>query len=194
MNHISHVCESLAEALVDDPFYQAVTIDSSADEGKRRLILARYFNLAIEEATSIGEVQYAGGDGAAIWVTNEASDGDIGRYSTARTRALTKLLGAAGFDNYVSISKSMAKNVPTHLADAWYLSILGVRPAARGQRLAHRLVELTLSRADRQGATCFLETFNPLSLPFYRRLGFDHEIRCFEEVTARPYWILTRHN
>lgn len=28
--------------------------------------------LVIDEATAIGEVQYAGADGAAIWLTNEA--------------------------------------------------------------------------------------------------------------------------
>ena len=87
----------------------------------------------------------------------------------------------------------MEQQLPAYLAGAWYLSILGVRPAARGQRLAQRLLELTLTRADQQGETCYLETFNPLSLPFYRRLGFDHEIHCFEEVTGRHYWILTRH-
>ncbi|MCK4140461.1 hypothetical protein [Ralstonia pseudosolanacearum] len=31
--------------------------------------------LVIDEATAIGEVQYAGADGAAIWLTNEARAG-----------------------------------------------------------------------------------------------------------------------
>ena len=193
MKKISPVCQSLAEALADDPFYQAVTVDASADEEARQRILAQYFDLAIEEAIGIGEVQYAGDDGAAVWHTHEASDSDGEIYGAARKRALAKLLGAAGFDNYLRISEAMVKQVPQHLARAWYLSILGVRPAARGQRVAHRLLEVTLSRADRQGVPCFLETFNPLSLPFYRRLGFHHEVRCFEDVTARPYWILTRN-
>lgn len=193
MKLLSPVCKSLAEAFVDDPFYRAVTVESSADEAKRQLILAHYFDLAIEEAIGIGEVQYAGDDGAAIWHTNEASETDAKAYGKIRKATLERLLGPAGFDNYQRISASMMKNGAEQLANAWYLSILGVRPAARGRGLAHQLLEPTLSRADRLGATCFLETFNPLSLPFYRRLGFSGEVRCFEDVTARPYWILIRN-
>jgi len=189
---ISPVSVSLAEALIDDPFYRAVTVESGADEGKRQAVLARYFDLAIIEAQGIGEVHYADADGAAIWHTNEASADDSARYIAARKHALAELLGRAGFDAYLQISESMATEVPPHLANAWYLSILGVRPAARGRRLAQRLIELTVNRADRQGATCFLETFNPLSLSFYRRLGFHEEIRCLEKVTGRDYWILAR--
>jgi len=192
VKEIPPVWMALAEALIDDPFYRAVTVEASADEGRRLAALAQYFGLAIEEAIGIGEIQYAGHDGAALWHTHEASDSVENMYSAARKRALAELLGAAGFGNYLRISESMGKQVPAQLADAWYLSILGVRPTVRGQGLAQRLLELTLSRADRQGATCYLETFNPLSLPFYRRLGFREEVRCFEEVTARVYWILTR--
>ncbi len=192
MNRIPPVCFSLAEALIDDPFYRAATVDSAADEENRRLILARYFALAIEEASGIGEVRCAGDDGAAVWITGEANPGDIETLSRMRTQALAGLLGAAGFGNYVGISGSMEEKLPAHLAGAWYLSILGVRPEARGQGLAQQLLEPTLERADRLGATCFLETFNPMSLPFYRRLGFDRENPRFEEITARPYWILTR--
>lgn len=193
MSQISPVCASLVEALIDDPFYRAVTIESAEDEEHRQAVLAEYFDLAITEAHGIGEVQYAGADGAAIWHTNGASGGDAEIYVTARKQGLAKLLGPAGFGNYLQISESMAEHVPSDLNDAWYLSILGVRPAARGQRLAQRLIEMTLSRADRQDAACFLETFNPLSLPFYRRLGFGDEIRCFENVTGRDYWILARY-
>jgi len=186
------VCQSLAAALVDDPFYQAVTVDFETDAPRRQWILARYFQLALEEANGVGEVQCAGTDGAAIWITNEASDADMARYGKARESALVELLGTKGYESYVRISKLMSNNLPVGLANAWYLSILGVRPAARGRRLAQQLLEKTMRRADQVGATCFLETFNPLSLPFYERLGFKQEKRCFEEVTARPYWILTR--
>jgi ribosomal protein S18 acetylase RimI-like enzyme len=86
----------------------------------------------------------------------------------------------------------METNVPDHLADAWYLSILGVRAEARGRGLDEQLVANTLARADRHGSTCFLETFNPHSLPFYERLGFTERLAFVEEVTARPYWMLYR--
>ncbi|WP_167760190.1 GNAT family N-acetyltransferase [Paraburkholderia pallida] len=187
------VCVVLAQAFIDDPFYRAVTIESALDEVRRQRVLARYFELAIAEGNVIGEVQYAGTDGAAIWITGQASDTEVALQGAARNQALAALLGANGYANYTCICDAMAARVPARLANAWYLSILGVRPAARGRRLAHDLLELTLNRADQQGATCFLETFNRLSLPFYHRLGFVEERQCFEEITGRPYWILARH-
>lgn len=186
------IFRSLAEAFVDDPFYRAVTVESATDKARRQQVLTRYFELAIEEGSAIGEIQCAGTDGAAIWITNEASEAEIAKHGAARSRALATLLGAKGYANYSRICAAMAERVPADLAQAWYLSILGVRPAARGQRFAHAILEVTLQRADQLGATCFLETFNPLSIPFYERLGFEQEMSCFEEVTARSYWILAR--
>ncbi|WP_167056905.1 GNAT family N-acetyltransferase [Burkholderia sp. Ax-1719] len=188
------VSRALALALIEDPFYLAVTVEAQADEAQRLQMLARYCELAIEEARAIGEVHYAGNDGAAIWVTPEAGHEAIARHGQARSKALEALLGARGYANYSGICEAMAHNVPAHLDDAWYLSILGIQPAARGRRLAHDLLQLTLGRADRVGATCFLETFNPLSLPFYQRLGFEPEMPCREAITGSPYWIMIRRN
>ncbi|MFD1557192.1 GNAT family N-acetyltransferase [Paraburkholderia silviterrae] len=187
------VCLALAQAFLDDPFYRAVTIESAIDEVRRQWVLARYFELAIAEGSVIGEVRYAGTDGAAIWITSKASDAEVALQGAARNKALAALLGANGYANYTRICDAMAARVPARLANAWHLSILGVRPAARGRRLAHNLLELTLNRADQHGATCFLETFDRLSLPFYHRLGFVEERHYIEEITARPYWILARH-
>ncbi|GAB7536601.1 GNAT family N-acetyltransferase [Burkholderia sp. 3C] len=186
------VCGSLAQAFVDDPFYRAVTVAFEADAARRQQALARYFALAIEEGRAVGEIQLSGDDGAAIWMTNEASGADVALHGAARNRALAALLGPDGHGNYARICEAMTARVPAHLANAWYLSILGVRPDARGRGLAQAMLEPTLARADRLGETCFLETFNPLSIPFYERLGFAHEADCFEAVTGRSYWILSR--
>ena len=186
---ISAVCKSLAEALIDDPFYQAVTVDYAGDAEQRQHILAQYCVLAIDEAKAIGEVQFAGSNGAAIWLTNESTKNDKVLHSTIRTEGLSKLLGPVGFDHYLRISECMEKQVPENLSGAWYLSIVGVKSAARGQGLGHDVITKTLTRADKQGVICTLETFNPL---FYRRLGFVNEVKCFEEVTERYYWLMSR--
>ena len=86
----------------------------------------------------------------------------------------------------------MAQQLPAALEPVWYLSILGVRPQARGQGLAQRLLAPTLARADREQAVCYLETYNPLSLPFYARLGFGPQAEHVEPVMARRYWLLVR--
>jgi ribosomal protein S18 acetylase RimI-like enzyme len=186
------VCHALAQALIDDPFYRAVTVAAGDDEVRRLQMLARYCELAMAEGQAIGEIQHAGTDGAAIWITTESSEAEVARHGAARNRALETLLGAAGYANYSRMCAAMAQHVPDHLAQAWYLSILGVRPEARGRRLAQRMLEITLNRADQIGVASFLETFNPLSIPFYERLGFKQEKRCVEEVAGQPYWIMSR--
>jgi GNAT superfamily N-acetyltransferase len=52
-----------------------------------------------------------------------------------------------------------------------YLFILGVEPEQHGRGLGGAL--LTALLADRTpGLPCYLETFNPLNVPFYERRGF----------------------
>lgn len=153
---------ALALALADDPFYRAVSVAAGEHAGQRAQLLEAYFQLALDEAAQVGEVHSHGADGAALWLTPEAAP------------------------------RAIAAQVPAALDGAWYLSILGVHPAARGQGLAQRLLAPTLARADRVGATSYLETFNPLSLPFYERLGFGGAGEYREPVTGRAYWLLVR--
>lgn len=186
------VSSSLSQAFADDPFYQAVTVDFAHDSGKRSAVLSRYFELAIEEALRVGEVRISGTGAAAVWITGKADMAEVDASSAVRSNALRGVLGTLGLDNYRRIGDAMASNVPVHLKTAWYLSILGVHPSQQGKGIAGELLRATLDRADKLGVQCFLETFNPLSLPFYERFGFGQDIRCIETITGRPYWILSR--
>lgn len=62
-----HACAALAEALFNDPFYQAVTIDHAANTVRRLQVLAHYCALAMDEARAVGDVQVADLHGAALW-------------------------------------------------------------------------------------------------------------------------------
>lgn len=185
------VSAALVLALSDDPFYHSITVSCTSDS-ERQVMLGQYFELAMTEADGRGEVQRAGSVGAALWITDEIGQTAANDLSSQRESELKRLLGPAGFLNYQAISAGMDSNVPDSLDGSWYLSILGVHPEARGQGLAHSLLERTLQRADRLNKSTYLETFNPLSLAFYRRLGFTNELSLFEVLTARPYWLLWR--
>src|SRR3989344_4682966 len=50
-----HACAALAEALFNDPFYQAVTIDHAANTVRRLQVLAHYCALAMDEAPARGD-------------------------------------------------------------------------------------------------------------------------------------------
>lgn len=54
----------------------------------------------------------------------------------------------------------------------WYLLTLAVHPDHQGRGFGGRLVRHGLSRAEREGLPCYLETSNPKNIAFYERLGF----------------------
>jgi hypothetical protein len=47
---VAEVASSLTTIFVDDPFYRAITLGRGPDEASRRATLARYFQLALDEA------------------------------------------------------------------------------------------------------------------------------------------------
>jgi ribosomal protein S18 acetylase RimI-like enzyme len=184
----------LTEALLADPFYAAITIDLEADEVARRRVLTEYFRYSLREGHQIGAVVMPDGDpyGAAIWVLPQPFDA-AQQAAEAKHAAFAALLGPRGLANYHAILAFMEPAAQAVIpAPSWYLSILGVAPQRQGQGLGRALLEPTLRAADRTGAGCFLETFNPASLRFYRRLGFTEVAEHLEPTTQARYWIMLR--
>jgi ribosomal protein S18 acetylase RimI-like enzyme len=184
----------LAEALVDDPFYAAITIDFETDDVARRAALMGYFLYSLREGYRTGAVVIPAGDpfGAAIWTLPQQPD-VAQQAAAAKHAAFAALLGPRGFDNYRAILAFMGPAaqavIPAH---TWYLSILGVAPHRQGRGLGRALLEPTLRRADQTGSCCFLETFNSATLGFYRRLGFAEVAEQPEPTTGARYWIMLR--
>lgn len=188
---VSEVCHALALALADDPFYVAITAEARGPEQRHQMLVA-YFELAYRESLGAGEVQLAPPYGAAFWLIQDRTPELSKALSDARKRGIQTLLGPMGFQCYNQICSFMECQLPEELCGAWYLSILGIRPEARGAGLAGQLLVPTLERADSAGGSSYLETFNPRSIPFYERYGFHTERYCFEPFTKRDYWIMVR--
>jgi ribosomal protein S18 acetylase RimI-like enzyme len=55
----------------------------------------------------------------------------------------------------------------------WYLWALGVSPASQGRGIGGKLLRPVLSRSDRAGVLCYLETVNERNVAFYQRWGFE---------------------
>ena len=182
---------ALAAALRDDPFYRAIA--GPAGRGQVEL-LTRYFAYSLEEGHRIGKVRTHGDPaaGAAVWIT--ASDPGLkGRLKAAKREYLRDLLGAAGLSRYLEIVEYMEGRIPAHVGpSAWYLSILGVCPGLQGAGIGSALIGPTVREADAEGAVCFLETFNPEGVGFYRRHGFGICLSAIEPVTSSEYWLMLR--
>jgi len=189
---VSRVARSLASALGDDPFYRSLVVDCQNDSGVCLAVLARYFEQSIREGQDIGRIRQAGEDGCAVWITNCDQERKLAARVT-KLAALGRLLGPVGFANYRSMVADMERRLPPFIPEsAWYLSIMGVAPARQGQGLGGRLLAPTLAEADSLGVICFLETFNPRSVPFYARHGFAVEGAAVEPLTGAGYQVMVR--
>jgi len=103
------------------------------------------------------------------------------------------LLGPRGWGNYRRIIEFMSgKSAPLVPAQAWYLTIVGVHPAAQGRGIGAQLIRPTLIEATQAGAYCYLETFTPRTVAFYERLGFARLAQFEEPTTQAPYAIMVR--
>lgn len=184
---------SLAQALMDDPFYRAVSV-AGENAAARLAILHGYFALALVEGEQAGRVDLAdsAGNGAAIWATDAAPALREAAYAQ-RLAGMQAVLGEQGLANFRAMVHNMEVAMAGQdLGDAWYLSILGIAPEAQGRGLGAAVLAGGLAAADRAGKACFLETYNARSLPFYASLGFAVVEKYAEAVTGRDYWLMRR--
>lgn len=107
---------------------------------------------------------------------------------------LETTLDVEGCANYYQIAKFMSTNAASVVgSDTWYLSIVAVDPAVQGQGLGRKLLEPTITEADRVSTTCYLETFSRGNVSFYQRLGFGIEARFTEPTTGADYAVMVRY-
>ena len=184
---------ALVDALIGDVFYQAILVEQEDDDA-RRTTLARYMVYAMGEAERGGRAVTLDDPaaGAALWLLPRTADVEA-REHAAKHTFLRDLLGPRGYANYAHITGFMhARAAGVMPGDAWYLSILGVRPAEQGRGIGQRLLAPTIAEADAAGATSWLETFTTAAARFYQRVGFTLVAWHDEPTTGRPYAILRR--
>jgi GNAT superfamily N-acetyltransferase len=194
VTNLSSGVRALVDALRHDPFYDAITAGHADNEAARRQTLARYFDYAIREGSQQGRVVVwpEREAGAAIWSLPQAQSTSAAQ-KHAKAEFLAATLGERGMSNYRRILDFMLpRAAATVSGSAWYLSILGVSPAAQGHGIGRRLLEPTLVEADRAGVDCYLETYDGRNPSFYQRLGFNQRATCLEPVTGAAYAIMVR--
>ena len=191
--NLSAALPALALSFAADPFYRAITAGFKAPDEKQR-VLERYFAYSLEEARRTGHCVVAGNPslGAAAWLLPRAADVEATE-SDAKHTFLQRLLGRIGYGNYKSILEYMSVRAKRCVDDgAWYLSIVGVHPAAQGTGLGRQLLAPTLRLATEQGMPCYLETFSLRSVAFYSRLGFASVAEFREPTTDASYFVMCR--
>ena len=194
MTPFEQASTALTESLLDDPFYWAITDDFGTDLVARKQALSRYFHYSLEEAERTGRCVVAPDPslGAAAWLLPRLPDVAAAE-SSAKSKYLASVLGPLGIENYNRILRYMtplaAHAVPR---GAWYLSIIGILPAAQGRGLGATLLADTLAEASSANVACYLETFTPRSLRFYERHGFRWIADHVEPTTNKAYVVMRR--
>jgi len=194
MTPLAQASSALAEALIDDPFYRAISDNFGTDLTARKHALCRYFHYSLEEAQRIGRCILAPDPalGASAWLLPRSPEVDAAE-SSAKSAYLVSVLGLRGVENYHRIVRHMtplaARVVPR---GAWYLSIIGIAPSAQGRGLGATLLAATLAEASHACLPCYLETFTPRNLRFYERLGFCRVANHLEPTTNKEYVVMRR--
>ena len=186
---VRRVAAMLARAFQDDPLMRYAIPD---DERRRRL-LPRLIALNVRYGRRYGEVYAAPGfEGAAIWLP------------PGQTRmTLWRILRAGMFTAPLWAPWSVLRRLAVsgeHAAALqrccltephWFLSQIGVEPAAQRRGVASRLLEPMLARMDAAALPCYLETENAANLAYYQRFGFRITA---EETTpgGPPIWGMVR--
>jgi len=185
---------ALVDSLRYDPFYVAITQEFAHDEARRRQALARYFDYSMSEGARMGRLVIWPDEsvGAAVWLL-PAERGAYDTEAQAKAEFLTEAIGTLGAGTYRRIIDFMRPRASAAVGEsAWYLSIVGVTPAAQGQGIGRRLIEHTLAEIDDAGVECYLETFDSRNPRFYQRLGFSDAGSHAEPVTGATYTIMRR--
>ena len=194
MTALTHASVALTESLFDDPFYWAITDGFGDNHAARKAALQQYFYYSLEEAQRTGRCVFAPDPnlGAAAWLLPRSAKVACTE-AEAKAEFLRAALGDHGKENYDRIVHFMApvaaKVIP---AGSWYLSIIGVLPSAQGRGIGLTLLAGTLDEAARAHAICYLETFTPRTVPFYKRMGFRRVTAHLEPTTNREYIVMRR--
>lgn len=165
-----------AAAVLARAFYNDPPLVYSIPDASKRSTKSHYiFETFIRYSVSCGEV-YATSqnlEGVAVWLPSDKVEMNfrqglqngwlsillnLGLRTTLRQQAISNSMGAA---HKRSIS-----------SPHWYLFFLGVEPELQGKGYAAKLMKPMLSRADRDGFTCYLDNTNEKNLPLYRHFGF----------------------
>ncbi|MFC2017775.1 GNAT family N-acetyltransferase [Chloroflexota bacterium] len=165
------------------------------DENEREKIAYYFFSVSILHCIRYGEVYAPSRDfqGIALWLSSDKYP--ISLWRMLRSVPLSQIIGFGrhggsrmkGLGNYID-------GMQERLAPFrhWYLQAIGVSPDFQGKGYAGRLLNPVLSRLDREGLTCYLETLEERNVSLYQHFGFKVIDESRVPETALTSWAMLR--
>jgi GNAT superfamily N-acetyltransferase len=107
--------------------------------------------------------------GAAVWLPPNAKKAHPEEIAQAEPLAATESnVFPPEYSALISQSAAYCLSDPH-----WYLGLIAVDPAYRGQGVGTKLLEYSLAIVDRDGLPAYLESTNAANRSLYRRVGFQ---------------------
>jgi ribosomal protein S18 acetylase RimI-like enzyme len=171
MTQVEALSEMLARAFFHDPMMTFILPEAGARKGALPWLLRSGANAG----GLFGEVYATPGQaGAAVWLApgqHHLTEDKFARCGFAEAFARMSPDATERFQQV------MGHLGAVHDRDVrephWYLLILGVDPVCQGNGMGSALIQPILQRAAEARLPCFLNTFNPDNVPFYKRHGFQ---------------------
>lgn len=183
----------LARAFRDDPMTRFILPDAASRERLLPWLMGATVRYGLHHGEVYASASPCGIDGAAIWLPPGETRLTFGRMLRAGMLAAPLRLGFAAFGRFMTLA-GRVDEVHGRVASMphWYLWGLGVAPDRQGRGLGGELLQPVLARADATRTACYLETFNPASVAFYRKHGFA--VAAEEDITrdGPHFWAMVR--
>ena len=164
---VARLAEVLGRAFTDDPLNRHLVPDDQRRvkrlpggfaEQLRHVFLPPGAVLTTPERT-----------GAALWLGPDAQRLSLGQQLRLMPGTL-RLFGLRRLPAALRALAELDRRAPRERH--WHLSVLGVTPERQGEGIGSALMRPVLERCDREVRAAYLETANPVNLPFYERHGF----------------------
>jgi GNAT superfamily N-acetyltransferase len=126
--------------------------------------------------------------GAALW--DPPNEWKLGMRDNIRMLAAMGPVFGRHLPHTVACFNAMDAGHPSE--PHWYLSVLGVEPAARKAGVAETLIRHGLERCDRERRPAYTETGRPRSRDFYAEHGFEVTEEFDLPGDGPPVWRLWR--
>ncbi|MCX8557314.1 GNAT family N-acetyltransferase [Mycobacterium sp. SMC-16] len=167
---IGDLSQTLARAFADDPVMKWMMPDAQA---RRRRLPRLFAALTKHQHLDRGGVEIASSaDGigaAALW--DPPGKWQQTRGDELRTGPIMLwTLGTAVLRGQAA-AELMKKHHPEE--PHWYLAVIGSDPTVRGGGFGQALMRSRLDRVDAEHAPAYLESSNPVNVPYYERFGFE---------------------
>ena len=183
--------DALGRAFLNDPFVSRVY---RKDETRPRRF-ARTARRLMERAVVYGEVQATSPrmEGVAVWIAPDCPEPtfwELARFAIAAVSREFDFHSLRCGVAYLEHTEAMRRR---HLEGPhWYLQLLGVDPAHRGEGHAGALLRNMLARLDQLQIPCCLDTENETNVAIYEHFGFRVLEMSEISVVRCPCWLMAR--